>query len=141
MPHTAMDRLIGSDFAAVCACYGAPLSCRHERGVLYLQYESATGMPFDDVQLDDGVVVAVADAIRRSATPCCGQDLVGLPIEQALAALGRPLATTAFGDSTQVEFADRVVTVHEGTVACIVPHPRRAATAGPVTADPVTAER
>jgi hypothetical protein len=124
-----MDWLIGCDFAAVCASYGAPLACRHERGVLYLQYESAGGAPFDAVQLVDGVVVAVADAIRRSATPCCGQEFVGRPIEQVLAALGRPLATINIGDSTQIEFADRVVTVHEGTVACIVPKAHSAATA------------
>lgn len=114
--------LIGSDFAAVCARYGAPLDCRCANGVLYLAYEGVDGRRIEDaVQLADGVIVAVADGIRRSATACCGQDLVGAPAERALAALGAPLRTEHLGESSRLEFADRIVTVHQGTIACIVP--------------------
>ena len=124
----ATGTLIGSDFAAVCARFGAPLDCRCAHGVLYLAYQGVDGRRIDDaVQLADGVIVAVADGIRRSATPCCGQELVGATIERALAVLGPPQSTEHLGDSVRLWFADRVVTTHEGVVACIVP---RAATAG-----------
>ena len=121
MLHPATDTLVGSDFAAICARYGAPLACRQERGVLFLIYAGFDGREFEAVQLVDGVVVAVADRIVRSERECSGQQLVGQPVELALAARGKPDRMLAMGDCVQLDYDDCVVTVHEGTVACVVP--------------------
>ena len=122
MSDTAVQSLVGGDFAAVCARFGAPLSCRHEAGVLRLTYADDSGQPVDGaVQMVDGVVTAVADSICRSPRECCGQALIGRPVELVLPALGQPLAVEQLGESTRYVYADREVTAHEGTVACVVP--------------------
>ncbi|MCB9877222.1 MAG: hypothetical protein H6835_06420 [Planctomycetes bacterium] len=122
--------LIGADFAAVCARFGAPRGCLHEDGALLLAYETVGGdVVLGAVQLVDGVVTVARDDLRRSAEPCCGQDLVGRPVERVLPQLGPPRGIELLGDSTRYVFADREVTVHEGVVACVVPTPRITASA------------
>ena len=50
-----------------------------------------------------------------------GQEMVGWPIEVVLPRLGKPDRTVALGDSACLEFEHYTVTIHEGTVACVVP--------------------
>ena len=123
MSHSRNQSLLGSDFPAVCARYGAPLGCTHDGGVLRLAYllEDGSEQP-SAIELVDGVVTSVAPGIERSPQACCGQELVGLPIEQALPELGPVRGSAAMRDSTELIFDTCVVTVHEGTIACVVPH-------------------
>lgn len=126
MTDTADKTLLGADFAAVCERYGAPLHCEHERGVLRLAYEGVDGGEVHGaVQLVDGVVTSLAPSIRRSQKPRTDREhsdrgMVGAPIEFVLPQLGKPVRSVALGDSQRIEFAHCVVTVHEGTVACVV---------------------
>ena len=99
-------------------------------GALLLAYETVSGdVVLGAVQLVDGVVTVARDDLRRSAEPCCGQDLIGRPVERVLPQLGPPRSIEQLGDSARYVFADREVTVHEGVVACVVPLSRVTASA------------
>lgn len=115
------ESLLGSDFAEICARYGAPMRCEDEPGVLRLVYGGDDETPRGQVELMDGVVTAVAGkfggAIRRGGE----QNMVGWPVEAVLPQLGKPLRTVELSGSTRFEFAHCAVTAHEGTVACVVP--------------------
>ncbi|HIE70769.1 MAG TPA: hypothetical protein EYP98_11680 [Planctomycetes bacterium] len=122
MTHSTKETLLGSDFAAICARFGAPMRCEHEQGVLRLVYGDAEGKPpRGEVELVDGVVTSIAGqldgAIRRGGE----QNMVGWPVELVLPKLGKPLRTVQLGDNTRFEFRTCIVTVHEGTVVCVVP--------------------
>ncbi len=118
----ALETLVGADFAAVCERFGAPLGCSQDGAVLRLDYPDANGRPLRSaIELVDGVVAAMRPGIAPSGRPCRFRHLVGGPIEDALGELGRPERIETVGESTRVEFAQCVVTVHEGLVACIAP--------------------
>jgi hypothetical protein len=118
--HMATE-LLGSDFAAICARYGAPIRCEHERGVLRLVYEGESEQLGGTVDLVDGVVVAMRGTLHGSRHWHRGQEMVGQPVEAVLPKLGKPRRTVLLGDSTRLEFAQYAITVHEGLVACVVP--------------------
>ncbi|MGK0201731.1 MAG: hypothetical protein ACI9S9_000791 [Planctomycetota bacterium] len=51
------EALLGADLAAICARYGAPIRCEHERGILRLMYEGDDGgASHGSVEMADGVV-------------------------------------------------------------------------------------
>lgn len=114
--------LLGSDLAAICARFGAPIRCEHEQGILRLVYAGEQGDESrGQVELMDGVVTAIAGRLQGPLRRGGDQNMVGWPIESVLPNLGKPLRTVQLGDNTQFEFAHCVVTAHEGTVACVVP--------------------
>tara|TARA_R110002096_G_scaffold1645_18_gene8659 strand:- start:1480 stop:1875 length:396 start_codon:yes stop_codon:yes gene_type:complete len=122
MTNPTEDTLLGSDLAAICARYGAPIRCEHERGVLRLLYEGDDAHPsHGSVELADGVVVSVAGELEGSRHHGSGQEMVGWPVEVVLPRLGKPQRCVQLGDNTRFEFARWAITVHEGTVACVVP--------------------
>ena len=114
---TSPGSLVGSDFAAVCERYGAPLGCHYEDGTLRLAYRMRFGGVMEGaIEMVDGVVVTETPWIRRSDRKCCRQEMVGQPVEQVLPPLGKPRRSEVMGESTRLVYADCVVTVHEGTV-------------------------
>jgi len=122
MTHATGNTLLGSDFAAICARFGAPIRCEHEQGILRLVYEGEDGEKSrGQVELMDGVVTSVAGELHGKVRRGGDQNMVGWPVELVLPKLGKPLRTVQLGDNTQFEFAQCVVTAHEGTVACVVP--------------------
>lgn len=119
---TTEETLLGSDLAAMCARYGAPIRCEHERGILRLMYEGHdVGTSQGSVEMADGVVVSVVGSFAGSRHHDCGQEMVGWPVEVVLPRLGKPKRSVQLGDNTRFEFARWTVTVHQGTVACVVP--------------------
>lgn len=122
MTDTTDETLLGSDLAAMCARYGAPIRCEHERGILRLMYEGKdVGTSRGFVEIADGVVVSIAGSFASSRHHDCGSEMVGLPVEVVLPGLGKPMRSVRLGDNTRFEFARWTVTVHEGTIACVVP--------------------
>ena len=118
--------LLGSDLAEITARYGAPIRCEHDRGILRLMYEGAdagasAGVSQGAVEMADGVAVSIVGDMDGSRPHEPGQEMVGWPIEVALPRLGRPKRTVQLGDNTRLEFARWAITVHEGTIACVVP--------------------
>lgn len=115
------QELLGSDFAAVRARYGAPLGCSHEEGVLRLTYLGADGNAVEDaVELVDGVVATEREGLQP--TPAgIGDRCVGQAIECILPRLGAPERVVSSEDCTRLEFADCVVTVYSGVIVCVVP--------------------
>ena len=113
--------LLGSDFAAVCARYGAPLGCSHEEGLLRLTYLGADGNAVEGaVELADGVVATEHDGLRPTPSGS-GDRCVGQPIECILPRLGAPERVVTSDDCTRLEFADCIVTVYGGVIVCVVP--------------------
>ena len=122
MTTHADETLLGADFAAVHARYGAPLGCEHDRGVLRLTYLGDDGNAVAGaIELADGVAVAVADGIRPSPRGTDGDRFVGEPIERVLPRTGAPQRSATFGDCVRLTFADCEITTYEGIVACVVP--------------------
>lgn len=114
--------MLGSDLATIAARYGAPDRCEHEHGILRLMYEGEeAGAHPGAVEMADGVVVSIAGHPSGSRDPDGGHGMVGYPVEVVLPRLGRPKRTVQLGESTRLEFARWAITVHEGTVACVVP--------------------
>lgn len=113
--------LLGSDFAAVCARYGAPLGCSHEEGVLRLTYLGADGNAVPDgIELVDGVVATERDGLQP--TPAgSGDRCVGESIECILPRLGAPKRIASSEECTRLEFEHCIVTVYAGVIVCVVP--------------------
>jgi hypothetical protein len=122
LDETPLDQpLIGGDFAAVRARYGAPLGCSHEEGVLRLTYLGPDGNAIDGaIELTDGVVATEHVGLHPTPTGS-GDRCVGQPIECILPRLGAPDRVVSRDDCTRLEFADCVVTVYGGVIVCVVP--------------------
>jgi len=113
--------LLGSDFAAVRARYGAPLGCSHGEGVLRLTFLGPDGNAVDGaIELADGVVVTEVDGLQPTPRGS-GDRCVGESIECILPRLGAPDRVVSSEDCTRLEFADCIVTVYGGVIVCVVP--------------------
>lgn len=126
---TLADELLGADLAAVTARLGAPAACQLRGGVLMLTYADRLGRPLERaVEITDGVVVAVDDDASRCQAAGTGRELVGWPVEVALAGFGPPRAVTRTGETCRYEFDGFSVLAHEGAVAFVSDeHVRRGA--------------
>ena len=114
-----VDSLLGADFDEVRARFGPPIGCTSGGGVLTFAYPGPRGVIPDAVVVVDGIVVRVANGIRRAPASAGPQSLVGAHAEAAFARFGPVLHAVASRAGRELEFAGAVVTVRDDCVVAV----------------------
>jgi len=108
--------LLGADFTAVRARYGAPLRCANRAGVLVFAYPGRDGVIDDAVAVADGVVVRIDPGILPAPATHGVHALLGATVGEVFARFGAPRHVVRRGGACAIEFEHAVVFALEDLV-------------------------